>query len=87
LSYRTITLGPLSLGVAIVVRAGLWLVVLGVTINLVLKVCRWTLSRRVIVMKGFEFVRCPFESLSVVKLGIVVDSWSTLSYVVQMAAN
>jgi hypothetical protein len=57
---------------AIIIRAILWFGTLQVTVNLVLQVNRRTTSFRVLVMKSFNFVWCPFEPISVVEFRVVI---------------
>ena len=75
LFYRNyiLALGPSQPScIAIIIYAGLWLVILQVAVNPVLEVKWGTLSLRMVVMKGFELMRCPFKSFSVIELRIVV---------------
>ena len=56
----------------IIVRAILWFCALQVTINPVLKINRGTNSFWVLIMKSFNFMRCPFKSVGIIEHWIVL---------------
>ena len=56
----------------IIVCVILWFSTLQVTVNPVLKVNRGTTSLRVLVVKSFDFVWCPFKPVSIVEFWVMI---------------